>query len=349
MLGRRLDALKRAVIPRRLRRRRAAEPPTGAAVLAETLIGSYARRFAEQPELERALVAGEAPLGAHEAAFQFISALSRDVSHGIAHSVEQSVRAGRLAGVFDALGAVAAHQFLLAPYYFAFGHQNRERRDLARITGFRRDVNAAGLKLGLFTDTFDEVNGVGRFVRDLAEQASRQGRQLVVHTCCERPASSPSYRKNFEPLLSRPLPGYRDLNFVVPPLAEVMEWADRQQFDAVYVDTPGPMGLIGLLVARMLRVPVLGTWHTNFPAYVDAFTGDYRLSSLTRLTASGSTGGSPPPSAARVNRRTRSWGNSASRPIGWRSRRRGWTTPCSTRGTATRTSGGLTALASRTG
>ena len=96
------------------------------------------------------------------------------------------------------------------------------------------------------------------------------------------PRHAAAYRKNFKPLLSRRLPLYPELELNLPPVAEMLEWADRQQFDAIHVDTPGPMGLCGLLAAKMLRVPLLGTYHTDFPAYVDHFTGDHRLTVATR-------------------------------------------------------------------
>jgi glycosyltransferase involved in cell wall biosynthesis len=58
---------------------------------------------------------------------------------------------------------------------------------------------------------------------------------------------------------------------------EILEWADRQQFDAIHVSTPGPMGLCGWLVCKMLRVPMIATYHTDFPAYVEKLTGDHRV------------------------------------------------------------------------
>jgi len=64
------------------------------------------------------------------------------------------------------------------------------------------------LKLGVFTDTFDEVNGVGRFIRDMSRQARERGRTLMVHTSVADPKVSDPSRKNFAPLLSRPMPCY---------------------------------------------------------------------------------------------------------------------------------------------
>src|SRR5678816_2293174 len=37
------------------------------------------------------------------------------------------------------------------------------------------------------------------------------------------------------------------------------------------------MGLCGLLASRMLRAPLVGTYHTDFPAYAEQLTGDARV------------------------------------------------------------------------
>src|SRR5205823_14109426 len=103
-------------------------------------------------------------------------------------------------------------------------------------------------------------------------------RKLTIHASCESPLhGAGGVRKNFARLRTRPLPYYEEISVNVPPVLEVLEWADRQQFDAVHVSTPGPMGLCGWLVAKMLRVPLLCTYHTDFPAYVDSLTRDHRV------------------------------------------------------------------------
>jgi glycosyltransferase involved in cell wall biosynthesis len=82
-------------------------------------------------------------------------------------------------------------------------------------------------------------------------------------------------------LLSTPLPYYDEIILNIPPLLDVLEYADRQQFDAVHVSTPGPMGLCGWLVSKMLRVPLVCTYHTDFPAYVDKLARDHRVTNGT--------------------------------------------------------------------
>jgi glycosyltransferase involved in cell wall biosynthesis len=129
------------------------------------------------------------------------------------------------------------------------------------------------MKLALFTDTLDEINGVARFIRDMGEQSLRLGRSLTIHTCSARPRVELPCRKNFKPLISMKMPYYPELPANLPPVTQILSWAEEQKFDAVHCSTPGAMGLCGYLVSRLLGVPMLGTHHTDFPAYLLHLTG----------------------------------------------------------------------------
>src|SRR5439155_14565723 len=123
-------------------------------------------------------------------------------------------------------------QFVLMPSYFAVFHQNKERHLLRKITGLEAPVDAKTIRVGLFTDTFVEINGVSRFIRDMDAKAQQSALNLKIHTCATGVQASAcmSDRTNFIPLLARPLPFYNDLSLNLPPVLELLEWADRQQF-----------------------------------------------------------------------------------------------------------------------
>jgi glycosyltransferase involved in cell wall biosynthesis len=259
-------------------------PIAGTNHLKKLFLDSVAKQLKEHPELRQSLESGLPALGEHEQMFLLISGINRDVTQGLAAAIAGSLDDASFTNLFDTIGAVLAQQFVLLPYYFAVFHQNKERHLLREITRLQKPRSARSLKIGLFTDTFDEINGVARFVKDMAQQAQRSDRQLIVHTCAKSPGiliPGHPLRKNFEPLLSRQLPLYADLQLHLPPLLEILEWADRQQFDAIHVSTPGPMGLCGWMVAKMLRVPMLATYHTDFPAYVENLAGDHRITNGT--------------------------------------------------------------------
>jgi len=55
------------------------------------------------------------------------------------------------------------------------------------------------------------------------------------------------------------------------PTARRVERVARWLPDLVHVHTPGPMGLLGTVVARRLGVPLVHSYHTDLMAYADAY------------------------------------------------------------------------------
>lgn len=257
------------------------QPANGTALLRKLFLDSVKKRFPQHAPLRQALDRGLPPLGEHDEMLKLVNEINHDTTQGIVDAINTAIDQARFTGLFDAISSILAQQFTLLPYYFTVFHQNKERHLLRAITGTQKLINSQTMRIGLFTDTLDDVNGVGRFIRDMSQQALATHRQLTIHTSTLSPRFDLPNRKNFTPLLSRPLPYYADLSLNLPPVLEVLEWADRQQFDVIHISTPGPMGLCGWLVAKMLRVPVLATYHTDFPRYVEALTRDHRITRAT--------------------------------------------------------------------
>lgn len=135
-------------------------------------------------------------------------------------------------------------------------------------------AHAKPLRVMLFTDTLGDVNGVSRFIRNVAEQARKTGRDLTVVTSTRFDVPDASNIINVAPVFATKMPGYEQLEVALPPLVKMLRLADRMQPDVVHCSTPGPVGTVGLIAAKMLRVPVAGVYHTDFPAYIDHLFGD---------------------------------------------------------------------------
>ncbi|MEN0021062.1 MAG: glycosyltransferase, partial [Planctomycetota bacterium] len=87
---------------------------------------------------------------------------------------------------------------------------------------------------------------------------------------------------NFNPAFATSIPRYDNLDVVLPPLVPMLRHLDKHQPDCIHISTPGPVGLVGYVAAKMLRVPVLGVYHTDFPAYVDHLFEDHAFTSMCR-------------------------------------------------------------------
>ena len=127
-------------------------------------------------------------------------------------------------------------------------------------------------RLALFVDAPDHLSGVAMTIGEWRAQAARQGRSLVMHTCAHR-AAEPGLVA-FPPMGSIGLDVYDGLTLSVPRFDDLLTYSQQMPFDMVHVSTPGPMGLLGLFAARQRGLPVCGTYHTDFPRYARALTGD---------------------------------------------------------------------------
>jgi glycosyltransferase involved in cell wall biosynthesis len=140
--------------------------------------------------------------------------------------------------------------------------------------------------LCLFTDTLADVNGVSRFIQNIAARAHACGRRLTVVTSTRLPLPTLPGVVNLPPLLAGRIPGYAELEVALPMPGRTGRLIRGLAPDAVHVSTPGPVGLLGRRIARRFGLPLAGTYHTDFPAYLDHLFEDRCLTWLTRAAMS---------------------------------------------------------------
>ncbi len=140
------------------------------------------------------------------------------------------------------------------------------------------------MRLLLFTDTLADVNGVSRFIRNAAQQAREHSLDLAVLTSTRLPMPEGANLRNVPPRWARAMPGYPNLELAFPPAGRLLRFAESFKPDAIHVSTPGPVGLVGRRAAARLRVPLLGVYHTDFPAYIEHLFNHESLTWLCQRT-----------------------------------------------------------------
>lgn len=231
-----------------------------------------------------------APLSDHERMADFTMDLTAAISRAMGPGMVRSFRRHDPARISEHIFSYALVHLAQLPYLVSLFHQNKDRNLVER---FEHETSERGsgisvlerpMRVSLFTDTISDVNGVCRFIQNVAERAHRSGRDLQVITSSrlEMPPDLPNIY-NFDPVFATRMPRYDNLDLCLPPLMRILRHIDKHQPDVIHISTPGPVGCIGFLAAKMLRVPVLGVYHTDFPAYIDRLFDD---SGLTRLSES---------------------------------------------------------------
>lgn len=129
-------------------------------------------------------------------------------------------------------------------------------------------------RIAYFTDTLEEINGVALTSRKLLKIAREERYNLTFVTAYES-AQEDEFRKNFKPLISFDLPEYPEIRVNIPHFLDMLEYCDQENFDVIYAATPGVVGIYAFLIAKILHVPFVSTFHTDFPGYLRRYSGDH--------------------------------------------------------------------------
>ncbi len=182
-------------------------------------------------------------------------------------------------GFFDlvhSLSTIGLVHLLVSPYYLSFHHQHRGKA-LMRELDERFAVPGKGArreKIALFTDTLHEINGVAITIKRLIETAKNRGIDLVVITSSPDETSFKNGVMNFKAIGDFVLPEYPELKLHFPPILDVIDYFEREEFTQIHVSTPGTVGLLALAIAKLMDMPISGTYHTDIPQYVRSLTSD---------------------------------------------------------------------------
>jgi glycosyltransferase involved in cell wall biosynthesis len=120
-----------------------------------------------------------------------------------------------------------------------------------------------------FTDTLADINGVCRFIQNIAQTAHDTDRDLKVYTSTRLEMPEVDNVMNFDPIFAMNMPGYETLDLAIPPMIKMLRAAEEFDPDVIHISTPGPVGTVGMIAAKLMRKPIVGVYHTDFPAYID--------------------------------------------------------------------------------
>jgi glycosyltransferase involved in cell wall biosynthesis len=136
------------------------------------------------------------------------------------------------------------------------------------------------MNVAIFTDNdFDKINGVTTTLT-AALRCAPAGMRLRIYTAATLPVDAPEYLAVRS--VGVPIPFYGDMRMYVPRLLEFAARARADRIDVIHLTTPGPIGLAALFVAWRLRLPIVGSFHTDLAAYTAELSGSPRLAALMR-------------------------------------------------------------------
>jgi glycosyltransferase involved in cell wall biosynthesis/predicted metal-dependent phosphoesterase TrpH len=217
--------------------------------------------------------------------FDFVNQLSNSILLHFADHLMDNLSGANVFNVFHTIGSAGGLYALLAPYFICYSLFKTDRRFGKRI--LNRSFKDAGIdespdefKVAHFTDTFYDVNGVALSLQQQIQVAVRTDKNLTIITCDSENRLLRNGVQQFKPIGVYALSEYPELKIFYPPLLEMLDYCYEQEFTHIHSATPGPIGMAALAIAKILKLPIYGTYHTALPQYAQILTGDKTLEDM---------------------------------------------------------------------
>ena len=124
------------------------------------------------------------------------------------------------------------------------------------------------MRIGLFTDTyFPQVSGVATSIRTLKTELEKQGHDVFIFTTTDKDVNRYEDWQIIR-IPSVPFFAFKDRRFAYRGFSKALEIAKQYQLDIIHTQTEFSLGLLGIWIARELKIPVIHTYHTQYEDYV---------------------------------------------------------------------------------
>jgi len=132
------------------------------------------------------------------------------------------------------------------------------------------------MKIAIFTDTyFPQVNGVSKYLEEMQDYMDRNDIEYRLFVP-QKPIGMEM--NNITSFYGMPFLLYPELKISWPSRNRIKCTLDQFHPDLIYLPTPLSIGIAGLKYAKRKGIPIVSTYHTNFPQYLRY----YHLTSLQK-------------------------------------------------------------------
>jgi hypothetical protein len=221
--------------------------------------------------------------------YDLINKVTNRVLSQFANQMMGQISGANILNIFNSIASAGGMYTLLAPYFVAFSLHAKQRkfthmllRHFQNELEYKISLNHSP-KTAIFADSYKKLKGVV-----YSSQLSKQDRQrylknVIGITCdIEQRAATMLDIKNFDPIGVYKSTDYPGIQLFYPPVIDMLNFCYEQKITRIHLTSPGPLGLAGLLIARILKLPIESTYQSAMPAYVLCITKDESMEHIVR-------------------------------------------------------------------
>lgn len=157
--------------------------------------------------------------------------------------------------------------FLAAPFISSFHSLHKDRKVTSKLRKHLNIEENKNKKILWFTDTIDDLNGVSVSLKEFAKLSSALGGNVKIVSSTNEFTNKENLPKEFlelKSIISFKAPYYEKYILSVPSFLDSLKRIQEEEPDEIYISTPGFIGLMGLIAAKLLHIKSVGIFHTDF-------------------------------------------------------------------------------------
>jgi len=184
------------------------------------------------------------------------------------NSLEEDLKELNLVKIIRNISSSLPGIFLLLPFFSSLKHMHHTLslvEDLRKEYQIREEPRKR--RTLWFTDTINDLNGVSVTLKQMGQIAYERGRDIrIVSSLADNEITDeiPESFLNLPYMYVFRLPYYENYRIKIPSILSCIKTINDYEPDQIIISTPGPIGLLALLAAKLIHVPVIGIYHTDF-------------------------------------------------------------------------------------
>jgi glycosyltransferase involved in cell wall biosynthesis len=207
-----------------------------------------------------------------QAIFSGLSEIADELFLSFVKKVTEVMQDGDFYSLLKNVGGILPGIFLSLPFFTTLKHTNYGKTLLAELGETFKLPKDKEKKILWFTDTFQDLNGVAVTLQKIAQVSLEMRKNIQIVTSL--PENKDINVINLPSIYSFSLPHYESYKMCIPSLLNTVDKLSSMSPDEIYISTPGPIGLLGLLLSKLLNIPAIGIYHTDFTKQYESIDED---------------------------------------------------------------------------
>ncbi len=197
--------------------------------------------------------------------YDTVTEIADNMVGGFLANVQEQVDQGDVFALMNKLSSALPGMFLAVPFFSSLHHLNNNRKLLADLRA--QLPEKPNRRILWFTDTLNDLNGVSVTLKHLGWQFFASGIDIKIVTSLSKDevtGALPPNMINLPSVTEFQLPYYESQRMKIPSILKALKQLNDYEPDEIFISTPGPVGILGAIAAKLFNIPMIGVYHTDF-------------------------------------------------------------------------------------